>query len=72
MGRKRRLIMNTIKKILFWVFAITVGFVNPLITFGLIILYYLPRVIQDLCQPCNEEQETEMNSFSKEILEDMK
>ena len=63
----------TIGKIFFWMFAIGLGFVNPLITFGLIILYYLPKIIQDLCQPCNEEQKTSrMNSFSGEIMEDMK
>ena len=63
----------TIGKIFFWIFAIGLGFVNPLITFGLIILYYLPRIIQDLCQPCNEEQKSSrMNSFSDDILEEMK
>lgn len=50
--------MNLLSKSLFWIFAIGLGFVNPLITFGLIILYYLPRIIQDLCQTgketCNE------------------
>ena len=65
--------MNTIGKIFFWIFAIGLGFVNPLITFGLIILYYLPRIIQDLCHLCNEEQKySRMNSFSEDILEDMK
>ena len=64
--------MNSLSKILFWTFAIVLGFVNPLITFGLIVLYYLPVIFQDLCQPCNEVQETEMNSFSKQVLEDMK
>ncbi len=65
--------MNPLSKILFWIFAIALGFVNPLITFGLIILYYLPRIIQDLCQPYDEEQKTSrMNSFSEEIKEDMK
>ena len=64
--------MNTIEKIFFWVFAIGLGFVNPLITFGLIILYYLPRIIQDLCYSCNEQVSSEMNSFSEDILEEMK
>jgi len=64
--------MNTLSKILFWAFTIILGFVNPLISFALIVLYYLPSIIQDLCQPCKEEQETEMNSFSEDILEDMK
>jgi len=62
-----------INKIIFWIFAISLGFVNPLITFGLIVLYYLPRIIQDLCQPCKEEQEySEMNSFSEDVMEEMK
>ena len=62
-----------INKIIFWIFAIGLGFVNPLITFGLIVLYYLPQIIQDLCKPCNEEQKSSrMNSFSDDILEDMK
>ena len=65
--------MNGIKKVLFWTFTIIVGFVNPLISFGLIVLYYLPGIIQDLCQSCNEEQESsEMNSFSEDVLEEMK
>ena len=65
--------MNTIGKIFFWTFVILLGFVNPLITFGLIILYYLPKIIQDACQPCNEVQiDSGMNSFSDDILEEMK
>jgi len=64
--------MNRLSKIVFWIGAIILGFVNPLISFGLIVLYYLPGILQDLCKPCNEEQETEMNSFSDDILEDMK
>ena len=35
----------TIGKVLFWIFAIVLGFVNPLISVGLIVLYYLPRII---------------------------
>ena len=64
--------MDGIKKVLFWTFTIIVGFVNPLISVALIVLYYLPGIIQDLCQPCNEEQETTMNSFSEDVLEEMK
>ena len=64
--------MNPLSRIVFWTFVIILGFVNPLISFGLIVLYYLPRILQDLCQTCNDEQETEMNSFSDYTLEDMK
>jgi len=46
--------VNTIGKVFFWTFTILLGFVNPLISFGLIVLYYLPKIIQDLCQPCND------------------
>jgi len=61
-----------IQKVFFWIFTIIIGFVNPLISFGLIVWYYLPGIIQDLCQTRKEEQKSEMNSFSEDILEDMK
>ncbi len=65
--------MNTPSKILFWTFTILLGFVNPLISVALIVLYYLPRILQDLSQTSNETQKTyEMNSFSEEVMEDMK
>ena len=64
--------MNGIKKVRFWRFTLIVGFVNPLISVALIVLYYLPGIIQDLFQPCNEEQETTMNSFSEYVLSEMK
>jgi len=49
--------MNTISKILFWFFTIAVGFVNPLISFGLIILYYLPGIISSLCDECKDSRD---------------
>ena len=61
----------TMGKVLFWIFAISLGFVNPLISVGLIILYYLPGIIQDICKPCNG-QTSEMNSFSEDVMEEMK
>ena len=64
--------MNTIQKVLFWIFTIALGFVNPLISVGMVVLYYLPKIIQDICQPCNEEQVSEMNSYSEDVLEDNK
>ena len=64
--------MNGIKKVLFWTFTIIVGFVNPLISVALIVLYYLPGILQDLCQPCKDEKVSEMNSFSEDVLEEMK
>jgi hypothetical protein len=69
--------MNTVSKILFWIITIALGFVNPLISIALVVLYYLPKIIQDACQPCDQIQdnfqdESEMESFSDEVLEDMK
>ena len=75
--------MNTISKTLFWFFTIAVGFVNPLISFGLIVLHYLPRIIQSLCKSCDdviydENLEYEevisqnMNDYSDDTLEEMK
>ena len=72
LGKWGELHMTKINSILFWTFAIILGFVNPLISVGMVILYYLSKIIQDICQPCNEEQVSEMNSYSEDVLEDMK
>ena len=61
-----------IKGILFWIFTIAVGFVNPLFSVALVVLYYLPKIIRDVCKPCNDVVESEMKSFSDDVLEDMK
>jgi hypothetical protein len=69
--------MNKITKIFFWTFTILLGFVNPLISVVLVVIYYLPKIIQDACNPCSdvlEETEIDYNikSYSDDILEDMK
>jgi len=65
--------VNGISKVFFWTFTIGIGFVNPLISIALVVVYYLPKIIQDACQPCNEVQiDSEMKSFSEDVLEDMK
>jgi len=64
--------MNLFSRIVFWIATIALCFVNPLISTVLIVLYYLPRIIQEICQPCNEEQDYEMKSYSDDVLEDMK
>jgi len=46
--------VNTARKVFFWTCTIALGFINPLISFGLIILYYLPGIVQELCQTCKE------------------
>ena len=61
-----------IKKILFWSTTILLGLINPLISVVLVVLYYLPKIIQDFTQPCNESQDSAMKSYSDDILEDMK
>ena len=74
--------MNTGSKILFWIFTIALGFVNPLISVALVILYYLPGIIQSAITPCNEvtfEEYTEydtpnesMNEYSDYTKEKMR
>jgi len=65
--------VNTIEKVFFWTATILLGFLNPLISIALVVVYYLPKIIQDISQPCNEGQpDSGMQSYSDEILEDMK
>ena len=65
--------MHLISKILIWTIVIALGFVNPLISVAMVVFYYLPGIIQDICKPCNESQEEyEMNSFSEDVAEEMK
>ena len=63
--------MNSFSKVLFWIFTIILGFVNPLISVVLVILYYLPAILEDLGKSC-KEKETEKNPFSEDVLEEMK
>ena len=73
--------MNTASKVLFWIMVIALGFVNPLISVALIVLYYLPGIIQDACKSCNDSQiiihsentiSENMNDYSDDVLEEMK
>jgi hypothetical protein len=65
--------MNWITKILFWTLTIGLGFINPAISVIMIVLYYLPKIIEDACKPCNQSQkEYDMDSFSEDVMEDMK
>ena len=65
--------MKTFAKIFFWIFTIGLGFVNPLISIALVVLYYLPKIISDLVQPCEEKlSDSGIKSYSDEVLEDMK
>jgi hypothetical protein len=65
--------MNGFTKVLFWTLTIILGFVSPVISVIMVVLYYLPKIIDDACRPCSEPQEDyEMNSFSEDVVEDMK
>ena len=65
--------MNGFTKILFWTLTIILGFVSPAISVIMVVLHYLPKIIDDACRPCSEPQEDcEMNSFSEDVMEDMK
>ena len=65
--------MNGFTKILFWSLTIGLGFVSPVISVIMVVLYYLPKIIDDACRTCSEPQEDyEMNSFSEDVMEDMK
>ena len=64
--------MNGFYKILFWTFTILLGFVNPLISITMVVLYYLPKIIRDIIQPCDEQPISGMKSFSDDILEENK
>jgi len=46
--------MNLSWKIIFWLLTIGLGFVSPVISFGLIVLYYLPNIIKFVCQECED------------------
>jgi len=65
--------LNTFTKIFFWAITIGLGFVNPLISIALVVLYYLPKIISDFTQPCEEARpDSGIKSYNDDVLEDMK
>ena len=73
--------MNRSRKILFWCLVVTLGFVNPLLSFAMIVLYYLPRIIKSICveradgSASSEDERKKPSGFSEysdETLEEMK
>ena len=74
--------MNLFWKIIFWTLTIGLGFVNPVITFVLVILYYLPGILQDNCENNNKsdsqrekksestKNQGQMKEFSKDTMEE--
>ena len=65
--------LGVLGKFLFWSLTIGLRFVSRLISVAMVVLYYLPGIIQDICNSCNESQkDIEMNSFSEDVAEEMK
>jgi hypothetical protein len=64
--------MNLFWRIVFWSLTIGLGFVNPVITFVMVLLYYLPNIICDICKECNHSAfRTNANKAQKEYSEDV-
>ena len=65
-------------KIIFWISTIALGFVNPVISFGLVILYYLPGIVSSVCKECfnqdisEKENQSKADHYSTDTLEEMK
>jgi MFS-type transporter involved in bile tolerance (Atg22 family) len=59
-------------KIFFWISIICLAFVNPLISFGLLILYYLPGIVRSLgkefAQGANDSVKPDLTSEQKEDI----
>ena len=65
--------LGILGKFLFWSLTIGLGFINPIISVIMVVLYYLPGILQDICKSCNESpKDIEMNSFSEDVAEEMK
>jgi len=65
--------MNKFSKILFWSSTILLGFINPLISVAMVILYYLPKIISDFTQSCEEvRDDSGIKSYSDDVLEENK
>ena len=71
-------------KIIFWIFTLGLGFVNPVITFVLVILYYLPEILQDSYKNNNKsdsqretksestQNKSQMKEFSDDTIEEFR
>jgi len=73
--------MNLFWKIIFWTLTIGLGFVNPVITFVLVILYYLPEIMQDNSKNNNKsdsqrdnkvQNQSQMKEFSDDTIEEFR
>jgi len=64
--------MKITTKIFYWIIIIGVGFINPIISVVLVVLYYLPKIIQDICNSEENQQTSGMKFYSEDIVDDMK
>ena len=65
--------LGVLGKFIFWTLTIGLGFVNPLISVAMVVLYYLPGIVQNICKLCSKsDEEYELNSFSEDVAEEMK
>jgi len=73
--------MNLFWKIIFWTLTIGLGFVNPVITFVLVIFYYLPEIMQDNIKNNNKsdsqrdnkvQNQSQMKEFSDDTIEEFR
>jgi len=58
--------LNLFWRVIFWVCVIGLAFANPLISFGLLVLYYLPSILKI------EVSAVSKFGYSKEVLEEMR
>ena len=54
MGERCELV-NMLGRVFFWTVTILLGFLNPLFSVVLVVMYYLPKIIQDICHSCDED-----------------
>ncbi len=71
--------MNLFLKIIFWSFTIGLGFVSPVISFVMVLLYFLPGIIPNLCnnhynmesrEGKSKTEQTRIKEYSKDTLEE--
>jgi hypothetical protein len=60
--------MKTLGKILYWTLTVGLGFINPAISIALVVLYYLPRIIDDYTKQKNPP----IDEYSDKVLHEMK
>jgi len=60
--------MNTLEKIPYWTLTVGLGFINPAISIALVVLYYLPRIIDDYTKQKNPP----IDGYSDKVLHEMK